>query len=143
VSRTGIPPITEASTLAANDAARPFVPKKSPLATPPKLPAPKMPAPGAPKAFQPSSPKPQPAKTSEFSARAGLLVLEPFKTAFSVLPGPPHMSTADKLKGLGQGAMDEIGNRIEAMETQPVPLLVPQQQREQSPTMINQHPAQA
>lgn len=141
VPGVGVPPITEAATIQGNEAARPFSPKKSPLGTPPKLPTQRMPAPGAPKAFQPSSPKPQPAKTSELCARAGLLALEPFKSAFSFLPGPPHMSTVEKLKGVGQGAIDELGNRIEAMETQPIPMLIPQQQREQSPIMINQHPA--
>ena len=143
VPGVGVPPITESSKLTTDAANRTTAFKKSPLATPPKLPTQKMPAPGAATAFQPSSPKPQPAKTSELSARAGLLALEPLKSAFSILPGPPHMTATEKLKGVGQGALDELGNRIEAMETQPIPMLIPQQQREQSPTMVNQHPAQA
>ena len=57
------------------------------------------------------------------------------KIAFSILPGPPGMPAADKLRGIGRGALDEFGRQLEAMEMQPIVLPTAMQQRELSPTM--------
>lgn len=142
----GVPPVTESSITMSNEASRSAGtsrPNVSAAALPAKVKKPRMPAPGADSAFQPTAPKPSAPKIPSMKSASGILRLAPTKEALSFLPGPDHMSAGEKLRGIGRGALDELGTQIEAMETRPIPMLIPQQQREQSPTVVNVHPAHA